>query len=109
MKAVTEFAPAPWRVVREDYPAGQDVSFEVLAANGRLVAQTVMREIGKEDRWIAEDEALCGLIVAAPDLYAAAKRALAVLKAQGEAVLPGNVLGALDAALKKASAAREGA
>lgn len=42
------------------------------------------------------------LISAAPDLYAAAKRALAVLKATGESVRPGNALGALEAALTKA-------
>ncbi len=35
-------------------------------------------------------------------LVAAAKRALAVLKAQGESVRPGNALGALEAALAKA-------
>ncbi len=36
------------------------------------------------------------------DLLAACKRALCVLKAQGESVRPGNVLGALDAAISKA-------
>lgn len=35
-------------------------------------------------------------------LLAAAKRALVTLKAQGESVRPGNVLGALQAAIQKA-------
>ena len=42
------------------------------------------------------------LIAAAPDLLAAARRALAVLRAQGESVRSGNVLGALDAAITRA-------
>jgi len=42
------------------------------------------------------------LIAAAPDLLVAAKRALRVLKAQGESTQPGNVLWALNEALKKA-------
>lgn len=42
------------------------------------------------------------LIVAAPDLLAAAKRAINVLKAQGESTRSGNVLGALAAAIAKA-------
>jgi hypothetical protein len=45
------------------------------------------------------------LIAAAPDLLAAAKRALNVLKAQGESVRPGNALGALSAAIDKAERA----
>ena len=43
------------------------------------------------------------LIAASTDLLSAAKRALAVLKAQGESVRPGNALGALEAAIKKAT------
>ena len=39
---------------------------------------------------------------AASDLLKAAKRAFAVLRAQGESVRPGNVLGALEAAIAKA-------
>ena len=37
-----------------------------------------------------------------PELIQAAKRALRVLKGQGESVRPGNVLGALEAAIKAA-------
>lgn len=44
------------------------------------------------------------LLAAAPELLAAAKRALAVLKATGESVRPGNALGALEAAIAKATA-----
>ncbi len=49
-------------------------------------------------------EANARLIAAAPELLAAARRALNVLKATGESVRPGNALGALDAAIAKASA-----
>ena len=49
-----------------------------------------------------ETQANLHLIAAAPDLLAAAKRALAVLKAQGESVRPGNALGSLAAAIAKA-------
>ena len=58
--------------------------------------------------WLARVVAECASIDdarkvrAAPELLAAAKRALNVLKAQGEAVLPGNALGALDVAIRKA-------
>lgn len=41
-------------------------------------------------------------MAAAGELYKAAQRALNVLKAQGESVRPGSVLGALDSALRKA-------
>jgi hypothetical protein len=50
-------------------------------------------------------EANARLIAAAPDLLAAAKRALNVFKSQGESVRPGNVLGALEAAIAKAEGA----
>jgi hypothetical protein len=43
------------------------------------------------------------LIAAAPELLAAAQRALRVLKTQGESVRPSNVLGALEAAIQKAT------
>lgn len=46
--------------------------------------------------------AIARQMVAAPDLLAAAKRALNVLKGQGESIRPSNVLGALDAAIRKA-------
>ena len=49
-------------------------------------------------------EANARLIAAAPELLAAARRALNVLKATGESVRPGNALGALEAAIAKASA-----
>lgn len=45
------------------------------------------------------------LIAAAPDLLQAAKRALRVLKTMGESVREGNVFGALDAAIAKATGA----
>lgn len=62
--------PGPWRVDKVLYPAGQDVSFEVLAGK-RLVVQTIMREVIAEDAVIAEDDANARLIAAAPDLLAA--------------------------------------
>jgi hypothetical protein len=48
-----------------------------------------------------EQAANARLIAAAPDLFAAARRALNVFKAQGESVRPGSVLGALDRAIAK--------
>jgi hypothetical protein len=57
----------------------------------------------RDERWEIVSPALAApLIAAAPDLLAAAKRALNVLKAQGESVQPKNVLGALNAAINKA-------
>lgn len=61
--------------------------------------------IGRTDHHVASEiQSLddARLISAAPDLLKAAKRALAVLKAQGESVRPGNVLGALAEAIAKA-------
>lgn len=49
-----------------------------------------------------DEDAQARLFAASPDLLKAAKRALAVLRAQGEAALPKNALGALDAAIAKA-------
>jgi len=49
-----------------------------------------------------EAEANARLIAAAPDLLKASKRALAVLRATGESIRPGNALGALVAAIAKA-------
>lgn len=43
------------------------------------------------------------IAAAARELLGAAKRALNTLKAQGEGVRPGNVLGALEAAIAKAT------
>ena len=75
------FTPGPWRVHRLNYPAGEDVSFEVLAerpAKGHqyFIAQTIMREVAKEGERIAIDEANARLIAAAPDLLAALKAVL---------------------------------
>lgn len=47
------------------------------------------------------------LFAASNDLLVAAKRAMNVLKAQGETVREGNVLGALHAAIKKAEGATQ--
>jgi len=55
---------------------------------------------------IPEGRANARLIAAAPDLLKAAKRALVTLKAQGESIRPGNVLGALEAAIKSATGER---
>ena len=73
------FTPGPWRVHRLNYPAGEDVSFEVLAerpAKGHqyFIAQTIMREVAKEGERIAIDEANARLIAAAPEMLDALKR-----------------------------------
>lgn len=62
--------PAPWRVEKVLYPAGQDVSFEVTAGRHHI-CQTIMREIITEDDRIAQDDANTRLIVSAPELLAA--------------------------------------
>ena len=73
--------PGPWRVKRIDYPRGMDVSFEVLAGREELVAQTIMREVGKgwRDDIIATDAANSKLISAAPDLLDALRECQAAL------------------------------
>lgn len=88
----TKFTPAPWRLVR--CACGDPVCKRWGTSNG-----TFYQGIGYE-------EADSHLVAAAPELYAAAKRALAVLKAQGESVRSGSVVGALDIALRKARGER---
>jgi predicted metal-dependent phosphoesterase TrpH len=64
----------PWTVERVDYDLhGLDASFEV-NAGFKTVVQTHMREIKRESEWLAEDEANCHLIAAAPCLYEALDR-----------------------------------
>jgi hypothetical protein len=79
--------PGPWRY---DYEHGY--CGEIIAADGTLLASFVDEPTTPNAR----------LIASAPDLLAAAKRALNVLKAQGESIQPKNVLGALDSAIAKA-------
>ena len=78
--------------VGEEYMAGTP-----LYIGDRLVA-TVWRGNG------FDRPALASQMAASGDLLAAAKRALNTFKAQGESVRPGNVLGALEAAVAKAQA-----
>lgn len=87
----TKHTPAPWTADDQQ-----------IWTTGAVLAMT---------HWISgvidTDEACANarLIAAAPDLLAAARRALNVLKATGESVRPGNALGVLDAAIQKATGA----
>jgi hypothetical protein len=67
-----KYAPEPWTVQRVDYE--KDVSFEVLAADGTLICQTIMREVETESDLIALDKAHCDLIAAAGDMHAALRK-----------------------------------
>jgi len=73
-----EHTPGPWKSEPVAYPAGKDISFEILDANRRVVAQTIMREIGKgwRNEIIATDEANARLMAAAPELLEALIMAL---------------------------------
>jgi len=85
------FTPGPWEI----NPV-KTVDGEFMVCNGAkghaygLVAVVVT-------------EADARLVASAPDLLKAAQRALNVLKATGESVRPGNALGALDVAIRKAT------
>lgn len=59
MATESRLNPVPWQVMRVDYPKGLDASFEIHDANGKVVAQTFMREIKKEPEYFAADEANC--------------------------------------------------
>lgn len=90
----SKHTPGPWFV------DGLHMSAIIHDSGGR-----VWRRIAETDtpafpnsNWRADAR----LISAAPELLLAAERALAVLKATGESVRPGNVLGALSAAIDKA-------
>lgn len=87
--------PGPWHL---KVGADGNKYGAIMGPDNVLVATTGYRVCVES----SEDENNARLIAAAPDLLKAAKRALRVLKAQGEAVLPGNALGALDAAIEKA-------
>lgn len=70
-----EHTAGPWKCEAVGYPAGKDISFEVLDTKRQVVAQTLMREIGEGWRndIIAADEANAKLIAAAPTMADAIK------------------------------------
>lgn len=91
--SAAQHTPGPWSAERS--PLNDSNVFMAVSAGDRGdVVYVTLRQI--------EVEANAHLIAAAPELLAAARRALAVLKATGESVRSGNALGALDAAIAKA-------
>jgi len=95
---MSKHTTGPWRMTPDDFgdytiqPQHEELAIAAVV-NGE------MRRIGGQS---GEHEANARLIAASPDLLKAAKRALVTLKTQGESVRPGNVLGALEAAIQKA-------
>lgn len=97
-----EPTPGPWTFSNGAFP-------RIMVKGGDSVAG-VHRNGSHAGRFSeAEFIANGNLLAAAPDLLAAARRALAILKATGESVRPGNALGALEAAIAKASPTERGA
>ncbi|CAM5769967.1 hypothetical protein [Bosea minatitlanensis] len=95
---MTNHTPGPWRMTLDDFG-----DYTIQPQHEELaIAAVVNGEMRRMGGVSGEHEANAHVIVAAPDLLKAAKRALVTLKAQGESVRPGNVLGALDAAIQKA-------
>lgn len=96
MSAV-KHTPGPWRVASPSLYAGSEINID--AGERGYIACCGHR--GDEE---AEANALriVRCVNAHDELVAAAKRALAVLKAQGESVRRGNVLDALENAIAKA-------
>lgn len=91
----------PWKVVHES--PNDECTFASVQAkgeDGKWLEIAVLR--GEEPYAASKGVANARLIAAAPDLLSAARRALNVLRTQGESVRPGNVLGSLQAALTKA-------
>jgi len=86
-----------WTIAKEIDTYFDDVN--ILREDGLAVGVAV------QNGNITAEEALANarLMAAAPAMLAACKRALAVLKAQGESVRPGSVLGALSVAIAQAT------
>jgi hypothetical protein len=102
-EARAAFTPGPWEL-RANYG---NLRSEIYAG-GRAIAtvwtkQASTREEQKEPVPWPEGEANAALLLAAPDLLKAAKRALATLRASGYHDEPNNVLGALYAAISRAT------
>jgi hypothetical protein len=87
-----EFTPGPWTCSSD-----RQGIWEIIHDGDRLAQ--VWRLTFADD---FPAQANAHLMAAAPDLYAAARRALAVLKRQGENIIPRSVIEALDAAISKA-------
>lgn len=76
----TENPTAKWRV-RPIWLGAEDRYFEVVSGR-RTIVQTHAREVATCARWLAEDEANCHLIAAAPRLLKALR---AIAGGDGEA------------------------
>lgn len=102
-----QHTPGPWFFVEriDGYTQIEgDGCFQILDRENEQQANVLCtRQPWPEKQ--AEMIANARLIAAAPELLAAAKRALNVLLAMGETPNPKNALGALDAAIKKATGA----
>ena len=92
--------PAPWTI--QEY--GDDDTPTLVVRKGDTENRICFMATPGSHGDPAMIEADAHLIAAAPDLLKAAQRALNVLRAQGESIRPNNVLGALNAAIEKATA-----
>lgn len=82
---MTIIAPLPWSVRVVEYDRREDVSIEVIAADGSLVVQTIMREVATEGDRFAEDDANARYVVTAVNCFATL---LSALKEAREAIAP---------------------
>ena len=82
--------------------AGAHLSDAEVAGRVRMLMRT---DLDHEAVCVMGRDRIQWLSAVNAELLVAAKRALNTLKAQGESVRPGNVLGALDAAIKLATGA----
>lgn len=87
-ETVAQHTPGPWKVSRIDYSKKEDVSFEIIAGTGDLVAQTIMREIATQSEQIATDEANARLMAAAPDLLVCLRRMCGMYGAHSRRLAP---------------------
>lgn len=93
--AVQGHTPGPWNWYDDTDAAGKNNRHEIVAL-GKTICH-IYTSVPHED------SANARLIAAAPDLLKAAKRALATLRASGYHDEPNNVLGALYAAIARAT------
>jgi hypothetical protein len=90
--------PGEWKA--EKGFEGEPDRWCVVTSQGGYVIATIHN--GAPGDTLETEAANARVMAASEKLLAAARRALAVMKATGESVRPGNALGALDNAIRKA-------